>query len=171
MSSFLCCRYVYFHIESDVDNSVCQLQLFERTTKKDDDANENHVVAIADQRLILQQHRKALIDEKLPSLRRSFSSSSSSLVREREATLVAVHCHLCRVLERCKQTYDYVERVIEHQLVAALGRQLSSNDFRHYMRDHSRKLFKVRCLYVLLPCNRLYKSIACVRRRRNRLRI
>jgi hypothetical protein len=80
-----------------------------------------------------------------------------------EAVLVTLLNHWCAVLERCKHAWDYIESVIEKQLVAAIGKVrngaagwrdrvvtcrrtceqvLTARDFDEYMKYHARRLFK-----------------------------
>lgn len=66
----------------------------------------------------------------------------ASVITAVEASLVAVCRHARQV---CRQFFDgvaYVEQMLRNQLVAAIGKELSSADFAKYMEFHGRKLFR-----------------------------
>ncbi len=66
----------------------------------------------------------------------------ASVITAVEASLVAVSRHARQLCEQFGQGALYVEQMLHKQLVAAIGKELSSADFARYMEFHGRKLFR-----------------------------
>jgi len=66
----------------------------------------------------------------------------SSVITAVEAGLLVTLMHIARVCIQYSNTVDYIEGMLRKQLVAAIGKELTPNDFTAYMEFHARKLLK-----------------------------
>jgi hypothetical protein len=66
----------------------------------------------------------------------------NSVITVVEATLMTTMLHLVEVCQRHSDGVDYIEQMLEDQLVAAIGKYLTPTDFTAYMNFHHRKLFQ-----------------------------
>lgn len=99
---------------------------------------------IDDQRAVQAEH-SAAVSRKAAALRSAFANAKGLITAveclceresvravdmnecarvcmQSEAVMVATLNHWCRVLERCKCSWDYLERLIEQQLIASIGK-------------------------------------------------
>lgn len=101
---------------------------------------------------LLDEQMRSL-QEKFNDLSRTFPDDSLVLTRYGAFALVIFNnikniCEACKRFSRpnlSKHYYngvDYVEDMIRQQLIAAIGREVTSADFTEYMNFHNRKLFK-----------------------------
>jgi hypothetical protein len=58
-----------------------------------------------------------------------------------EAMLLSAAAHVQAIAVRYSHCVDYVEFMLEQQLVAAVGKVLQPKDFGEYMQFHARRLF------------------------------
>ena len=66
----------------------------------------------------------------------------SPIISAIEAKLLVLLLHLNDVGEHYADGIQYLENLLQQQLVAAVGKTLQASDFTAYMRFHNRKLFK-----------------------------
>ena len=97
------------------------------------------LLPVSDERALLNEQRRTL-EAKLAALSKSFPDSTQ-LVTVAEAHILVLLAHWQQIVERTSNIVDYVEMMIEKQLVAAVGKVLTAKDFGAYMNFHNRKLF------------------------------
>lgn len=88
----------------------------------------------------LAEERRSL-DEKCRDLARAFPKGDA-VITAAEACLLVTLLHVCHVGQHFSNGVQYIEEMLRRQLIAAIGKELSPNDFTAYMEFHSRKLFK-----------------------------
>jgi len=64
------------------------------------------------------------------------------LLRGEEVALLVVVIHLQQLSAQGLQSVQFVESMLQRQLVAAIGRSLTARDFSDFMRFHNSKLFR-----------------------------
>jgi len=69
--------------------------------------------------------------------------AGDGLVTMAEASVVVAALHMQRVLGQCAEAADYLEHLLRAQLVAAVGRVVTPDDFGQYMAFHYRRLFRL----------------------------
>jgi hypothetical protein len=90
---------------------------------------------------ILDEERRALAEEK----RRVDAANPAADVPDvflsaAEAWLATIGVHARATLEQFDESIWYVEELLRSQLTAAIGRELTPDDFASYMRHHAHKL-------------------------------
>eukprot|EP01032_Pedospumella_encystans_P016785 gene16785-19135_t len=68
--------------------------------------------------------------------------NTATVFRATEATMLLAVVHLQSLVESHRAGYDFIEDMIRQQIVAAVGKELSTRDFAQYMTFHNRKIFK-----------------------------
>merc|ERR1712137_1270284 len=68
--------------------------------------------------------------------------SGGKLILPVEGTVVLALRHFQSICQHFGDGVDFVEDMLRKQLIAAIGKELTSNDFDEYMRYHFRKVFK-----------------------------
>ena len=68
--------------------------------------------------------------------------------------------YCCVVAARHAEAMDYIGSLLWHQLIAAIGKEVTPADFSEYMAFHNRKLFMKlsRPLPFVLPCVARYAT-------------
>ena len=97
-------------------------------------------VGVSEERALVLEQRRSL-ESKFAQLSAQFRDDSA-LVSQSEAKLLSTMAHVQSVCERVCGVADYIESLIEQQLVAAVGKWLTANEFGAYMTFHNRKLFQ-----------------------------
>ncbi len=90
--------------------------------------------------VFLAEERRSLA-EKCRALSAAFPSDGS-LVTAVEAGLLVTLLHAGEVCEQFSLAVDHLEDLLRQQLIAAIGKEVTPNDFNAYMEFHHRKLFK-----------------------------
>eukprot|EP00667_Euglena_gracilis_P001285 EG_transcript_1286 len=94
-------------------------------------------------RYLAEQQRS--LAEKLQALAKTFPAGQAEgdgLVTLVEGQLALVLLHLQQVVERYCHGVDYLEDLLRRQLVSAIGRVVTPQDFGRYMEFHYRRLFR-----------------------------
>lgn len=68
--------------------------------------------------------------------------AGDGLVTMAEASVVVAALHMQRVLGQYAEAADYLEHLLRAQLVTAVGRVVTPDDFGQYMAFHYRRLFR-----------------------------
>lgn len=92
---------------------------------------------------ILDEERRGLAARKA-ALIRAFppaEGAGSTLQTFAEAWLATLATHARNTLAQFREAMDYVEELLRAQLVSAIGKSLTPDDFAVYMRHHAHKLF------------------------------
>jgi hypothetical protein len=84
-------------------------------------------------------HQKHTLDDAITSLSKRYSTEA--MVSIEEATLVVLAEHLLQLVERYKCSIAYIERMLEKQLIQAIGTELGAEAFEQFMRFHNQKFF------------------------------
>eukprot|EP01064_Diplonema_japonicum_P032090 TRINITY_DN595_c0_g3_i9.p1 TRINITY_DN595_c0_g3~~TRINITY_DN595_c0_g3_i9.p1 ORF type:complete len:1168 (+),score=346.54 TRINITY_DN595_c0_g3_i9:34-3537(+) len=110
------------------------------TTTTEADDLTGRVLGWSDLEAFLEEEARSL-QEWTGGVEKAFGGGEGGLVSKTEGVLVAVLRHVEEVAEWTETGLDFVEGMLMRQLVAALGREVTSEDFGRYMRFHNRKLF------------------------------
>ena len=81
------------------------------------------------------------ITEKFKELTTAFPTNEK-LVTVAEAKLLVLALHIESTCRNFAEGVDYIEDMLRKQLIAAIGREVTTTDFTNYQRFHNRKLFK-----------------------------
>jgi hypothetical protein len=92
-----------------------------------------------DQEAFIGEQKRSL-EAKLTALGKAFADEKK-LVTGAEAMLLSAAAHVQQIAVRYSHCVDYVEFMLEQQLVAAVGKVLQPKDFGEYMQFHARRLF------------------------------
>jgi len=91
---------------------------------------------------LLNEHVRSL-EEKMQSLQRAFPSSESMKLFSIVETKIVVLCehleHLCRHYE---YAMDYIEGMLEKQLLAAIGKRVTIDDLEEFVRFHNARFLQ-----------------------------
>jgi hypothetical protein len=93
----------------------------------------------ADQQAFIDEQKRSL-EAKLTALGKAFADEKK-LVTGAEAMLLSAAAHVQAIAVRYSHCVDYVEFMLEQQLIAAVGKTLQPKDFGEYMQFHARRLF------------------------------
>ena len=87
--------------------------------------------------------QKQSIDNMFCSLTKMFPSEEedSGLVTSWEAKVMVGFLHCVDICKQYRLSICYIENMLEKQLVAAIGKELTPKDFDKYMRFHEKRLF------------------------------
>eukprot|EP01064_Diplonema_japonicum_P021011 TRINITY_DN3055_c0_g1_i1.p1 TRINITY_DN3055_c0_g1~~TRINITY_DN3055_c0_g1_i1.p1 ORF type:complete len:924 (+),score=285.24 TRINITY_DN3055_c0_g1_i1:65-2773(+) len=105
-----------------------------------DDNKETLSLPASDLELFLKEERRAL-DEKSSDIEKVFPESKGLILRL-DGLLVMTLKHAKGVVCTYQAAIDYLETLLRNQLISAIGKEVTSQDFGEYMRFHNRKLFK-----------------------------
>jgi hypothetical protein len=103
------------------------------------DAKSGTLLPAQDQQAFIGEQKRSL-DAKLTALGKSFADEKK-LVTGAEAMLLSAAAHIQAIAVRYSHCVDYIEFMLEQQLVAAVGKVLQPKDFGEYMQFHARRLF------------------------------
>eukprot|EP00931_Biecheleriopsis_adriatica_P036494 TRINITY_DN21019_c1_g1_i3.p1 TRINITY_DN21019_c1_g1~~TRINITY_DN21019_c1_g1_i3.p1 ORF type:complete len:906 (-),score=179.70 TRINITY_DN21019_c1_g1_i3:176-2893(-) len=104
------------------------------------DSTGKAMVLAQDFKAILAEHRRRL-DQTLKHVSQEFSQQNG-LIKAPGAMLSAVLHHVKELCRDHEVVLDAIEDMLHQQLVAAVGKKLSSADFTEYMDFHQRRLFR-----------------------------
>jgi len=97
------------------------------------------LLAVADVNLFLAEEQRGLV-ERQEELQKCLPRADA-IATVAEATLRETAQHCVAVCEQLGSALDYVEQMLRTQLIAAIGKEVTPQDFAEYMRFHGRKLF------------------------------
>ena len=101
---------------------------------------QGSVLSPEDQDAIMEAHFHSL-EKSCTDVAQAFPSANSTrLVTCKEATMVLLCNHTMKLIGQYQNSVDYVENMLKKQLIQAIGKEVSSNDFDKFMRFHNRKL-------------------------------
>ena len=81
--------------------------------------------------------RKALLSNAFPP-----ADTANALLTVAEAWLATLALHSRHTIEQFEEAMNYIESLLRNQLISAIGKEVTAEDFTAYMRHHSHKLFK-----------------------------
>jgi hypothetical protein len=103
------------------------------------EAKSGTLLPAQDQQAFIGEQKRSL-DAKLTALGKSFADEKK-LVTGAEAMLLSAAAHIQSIAVRYSHCVDYIEYMLEQQLIAAVGKVLQPTDFGEYMQFHARRLF------------------------------
>eukprot|EP00534_Pseudo-nitzschia_fraudulenta_P008520 CAMPEP_0201150568 /NCGR_PEP_ID=MMETSP0851-20130426/11673_1 /ASSEMBLY_ACC=CAM_ASM_000631 /TAXON_ID=183588 /ORGANISM="Pseudo-nitzschia fraudulenta, Strain WWA7" /LENGTH=1014 /DNA_ID=CAMNT_0047427253 /DNA_START=66 /DNA_END=3110 /DNA_ORIENTATION=- len=112
---------------------------------QDSDNQEGGDVAVSPSSMLSVEDTTRFLDEEartLSEMERKLRTEfpDRKLISSAEA-MVFVFCrHVGQVLDRYHQSIQYIEFMLEEQLVAAIGKKVSSDDLDKFMRHHNQKI-------------------------------
>src|SRR3990167_7561100 len=115
-------------------------EISEKLPKEESKGEESVIFSTKDVNLFLHEHRKS-INEKFGVLERVFPDNQL-LITIHDAKLVTINKHSQKLLAHYRDSIDYIESMLRNQLIAAIGKQVTPEEFGNYMIFHNRKLFK-----------------------------
>ncbi|KAL3930531.1 MAG: hypothetical protein SGPRY_001499 [Prymnesium sp.] len=90
---------------------------------------------------MLGEQRRSL-DESSSTLSLTFPpASQGGIISFQEAKMAMVLRHMQDVMLAYATGIDYIEGLLRSQLIAAIGKEVSSDDFNRYMRHHEERTF------------------------------
>jgi len=92
------------------------------------------------ERIKFVNEEKRSIGYKLEQLAKTFPDNHD-LVTVNEANFLCVLAHIASICVLYGQTVDYIEHMLQQQLIAAVGKIIGAKEFGEYMEFHNRKLF------------------------------
>ncbi len=119
-------------------------QLSSRETIAGEVREENPVVDGKDIGTLLQGH-VSFLNRKFNDLDESFPPSTllmNNLLSSAESRLIVVMQHIVDIVDMYRRTMQYMEDMLRSQIIAAVGRNVSAEDFDKYMQFHYRKLYR-----------------------------
>jgi hypothetical protein len=103
------------------------------------EAKSGTLLPAQDEQAFIGEQKRSL-DAKLTALGKSFADEKK-LVTGAEAMLLSAAAHIQSIAVRYSHCVDYIEYMLEQQLIAAVGKVLQPKDFGEYMQFHARRLF------------------------------
>jgi hypothetical protein len=103
------------------------------------EAKSGTLLPAQDQQAFINEQKRSL-EAKLTALGKSFADEKK-LVTGAEAMLLSAAAHIQSIAVRYSHCVDYIEYMLEQQLIAAVGKTLQPKDFGEYMQFHARRLF------------------------------
>lgn len=94
-----------------------------------------------DLNLLLNEELRAL-KEKIQDLDKEFPERTNAILTKWSTGLMILCLHAQSISQHYYDGVEYVEDLIRQQLIGAIGKELSSEDFTKYMDYHNKKLFK-----------------------------
>jgi len=99
------------------------------------------ILPMTDINSFLKEHMRSF-DEAIEDLSNSYPSPlDPCLISVTEAAIVLVTFHLKCLTQQCNDALDYMEHMLQQQLIKAIGKEVSSNDFDDFMRFYIPRFF------------------------------
>ena len=108
-------------------------------TEENDKTNSSTVLPRSDLQAMLSEQSRALT-EKVGTLLKVYPKNS--FPNSQDGTTRLVFLHIVDICNTYEIAVNYIERMIYDQLVRALGKVVTADDFGEYMLYHNRKVFK-----------------------------
>ena len=100
------------------------------------------VLNLGDMNKFLAEQRRSMA-EQLASLKAAFpAADGAALISAAEATMLTGMQHMSEIVQHFCDGMDYIECMLRTQLVAAIGKQVTLQDFNQYMLFHDTKLYR-----------------------------
>ena len=127
---------------SDTPHSISTLS-FPSHANDDQDQESSHVLSGKDTTEILNAQVRS-IDSKVQSLRQVFpAADQDSLLSISEATLFLMLDHSEKLATQYQYAVEYIEKMLENQLTAAIGKRVTNDDLEEFVRFHNAKFLTV----------------------------
>jgi hypothetical protein len=108
----------------------------------DDDRKKTPLLSMDDMHRFLNEQIRSL-QEKKGALERFYPNKSHvKLMSVSEATFVMLCMHITSISQRYVQCMEYLERMLEDQWVAAIGKRVTSDDLDAFCKYHYKNLFR-----------------------------
>ncbi|KAG7367627.1 hypothetical protein IV203_030298 [Nitzschia inconspicua] len=110
------------------------------SANESDPSKTTRVLTGNDMTLLLNEHVQSL-DKARESIRKGFPvRQSDSLISEAEAEICILSDHSLKLVEAFKNGIRYIEKMLEDQLVSAIGKKVTSLDLDQFVRYHNGKM-------------------------------
>jgi hypothetical protein len=117
---------------------------FSLSTGTGDNGKTTPLLSMEDMHRFLNEQIRSL-QEKTGALERMFPNRNHvKLHSVSEATFVMLCLHITSICQRYVQCMEYMERMLEEQLVAAIGKRVTADDLDAFCRFHYSRLFHPR---------------------------
>lgn len=103
-------------------------------------SDDSVALPTSDLNLFLQEEQRSL-KERISEFSIMFPEDGK-LVTEKEARIMLIMLHLRRACQHFSDGIEYVEVMLRNQLIAAIGKVVTTTDFTNYMEFHHKKIFK-----------------------------
>jgi hypothetical protein len=118
---------------------VAEVQLVAKLSNSEQ-LEKSPLMLISDINSMLGEERKSL-DRKCEEVASVFAVDGS-VVTSADAIVGVVLRHMTDVIDTYNQSVQYVEDMLRDQLIAAIGKEVTPDQFAEYMSYHNNKLFK-----------------------------
>merc|ERR1712166_330661 len=118
---------------------VADVQLVAKLSNSEQ-LEKSPLMGISDINSMLGEERKSL-DRKCEEVASVFAVDGS-VVTSADAIVGVVLRHMTDVIDTYNQAIQYVEDMLRDQLIAAIGKEVTPDQFAEYMSYHNNKLFK-----------------------------
>lgn len=104
------------------------------------DRSKGRVLSSSDMVLLLNAQTQNL-DKVLESLQKGYPDRQSNyLISVTEAKIYVLFLHLSKLVLAHQRSIEYIEKMLEDQLVAAIGKRVTSADLDQFVRYHNAKM-------------------------------
>ena len=122
------------------EESLLELSVVARDVGAAELSTVGMLLGISDCNLLLGEQEKSL-QQHCTALSQSFAAvDTGSLVTVAEAEIALLSIYVILLARQYADSVAYVEHMLRSQLVAAIGREVSSKDFNEYMKYHCRRV-------------------------------
>lgn len=128
---------------SDTSVFVPVLPLFDESQNSDPNSNSlsnsSKIPPVYFTSFLSEQART--YEEKKKEIAKIFPTNDK-LITQIEAQIIVNIRHIVHVCEAFSEGVDYIENLLQKQLVSAIGKRVTSADFTEYLNFHNRKIYK-----------------------------
>lgn len=107
-------------------------------TKKDPVIDGKDIGALLDGHSSYLNRKMTALDENFPAS----TILTNNLLSNAESRLIVVMQHIVDIVDMYRRTMEYMEEMLRTQIIAAIGREVTAQDFDKYMQFHYRKLYR-----------------------------
>jgi len=123
------------------------LPVFEPALEQENKQADSETNVLLQDVVVLLQEQQRSTKEQFSILAKQFpamstDSSTAQLPSIAEAKVVAICDHIMRTAQLFSDVVDYIERLLYHQLIAALGQEITPKAFGEFMEYHNRSLLR-----------------------------
>ena len=118
---------------------LLEIQNNKESTNSDNENSQTTILPIGDINLFLNEQKKSL-EQKNNDIRKVLPESG--LITPCEGFFIITLEHIQNISQHFSDGIEFIENMLRTQLISAIGKEISSNDFSEYMIFHNRKIFK-----------------------------
>lgn len=102
-------------------------------------AEANKIPPVFFTAFLSEQNRS--FEEKRKEIAKVFPANDQ-LITQNAAHLIVTLLHVVSICEAYSEAIDYIEDMLQKQLIAAIGKKVTPVDFTNYLAFHNRKIFR-----------------------------